>query len=272
MTELNLLRVLLLVGFVLAPLGTHRLLMPPSRLGTTAHAAAFVCAAIGLFAIPLLCVGWLVFTAGSFARFLRHANLRSPYGLASCVPFAFSNIAAVWLVGGANEVEILGYGETFSYYAALHGNVLGWMMVGAIAVLAAQDRPYRRLYLASVLVCFGSFLIIAIGIKSLPAIKPVGVLGLSVMIPIAQLAFLRSVWRTHKVPFALGCTSFLGLAFTMMLAWQNELGVVSLPGLLGVRTMVSVHGLINILVVAPCFLLAVVLASLQKKKTKLDVA
>lgn len=262
MTELDLLHALLLLSLALAPLGTHRLLLPPSRWATAAHLVAWLCAAIGLLApLPVLCGAWLLFCVASFVRFvrLRGARLRSPYELASCVPFVFSLIASVWLVGGANELHILGYGARFSYYAALHGNVLGWMMVGPIAILARQDRPHRNLYLAAVVVSFASFLLVAIGINGHPAIKPVGVLGLSVVIPIAQLAFLHRAWTTHKAAFALGCASVLGLAVTLALAWQHELGALSLPGFLGTRPMVSVHGLINGLVVAPCFLLAVAL-------------
>ena len=267
MTELNVLRVLLLVSLALAPLGTHRVLLPRAKAAALAHALAFLGAALGLFAsMPLLCVGWLAFCAASFARFLWHqrASLRSPFVLAAAVPFAFSNIAAVWLVGGANDLHLLGYGETFSYYAALHGNVLGWMMVGSIAMLASQDRPdqtrpHRKLYAAAVLVCFVSFLLVAVGIDGLHGAKRVGVVGLSVAIPFAQLVFVKSVWRTHKGAFVLACTSFAGLMFTFVLAWQNELGAVSFPAIANVRPMVSLHGVINGVVVAPCFLFAVVL-------------
>lgn len=263
MAELNLLRVLLLVSFAMAPLGTHRLLVPHSRRGTAAHAAALACTAVGLFTpVRILSVAWLVFCAASFVRFLRHraTQLRWTDKLARDIPFLFSNIAAVWLVGGANGLHILGYGEVFSYYAALHSTVLGWMMVGSLAVLATQERPYRNLHLVSTFVCFGCFLLVAVGIESLPAVKPIGVLGLSVAIPTAQLAFVQSVWRNHNKPaFALGCTSLVGLAFTLTLAWHNELAVLSFPAVLGIRAMTSVHGVINALVVAPCFLLAVTL-------------
>lgn len=262
MTELDLLRALLLLSLALAPLGTHRLLLAPSRWSTAAHASAWLCAAVGLFSsLPVLCGVWLLYCVASFAHFVRDrgARLRSPHELASCVPFVFSIIAALWIVGGANELHILGYGSTFSYYAALHGNVLGWMLVGPISVLARQDRPYRNVYLASALVSFGSFLLVAIGIDGHPAIKPVGVVGLSVAIPIAQLVFLGQAWTTNRAAFALGCASVLGLALTLILAWQHELGLLSLPETLGVRPMVSVHGLVNGLVVAPCFLMAVAL-------------
>lgn len=132
------------------------------------------------------------------------------------------------------------------------------MIVGSIAILLRHDRPHRRLYLASLLCCFVSFLLIAFGIDGLSAIKPIGVLGLSVAIPVAQLAFLRATWRVHPTAFV-GAVSFIGLVFTLFLAWQNELGLLTLRGVLGARAMVSVHGLINGVVVAPCFLIAVAL-------------
>lgn len=247
---------------VLAPMGTHRALLPPSRWNGVAHGLAALCATLGLiFPWPLLCLAWFAYTAGSFARFLfeRRSRLRSPYEFATCIPFLFSNISAVWIVGGANDLEILGYGEIFSYYAALHGMFLGWMLVGPITLLALQERPYRRLYLASAVLCLVSFLLIALGIDGLAAIKPLGVAGLCLAIPAAQVAFLHTAYRTSRVAFLLGCVSLFTLTLTMILAWQNELGTLSLPALLGIRSMASLHGVLNGVVVAPCFMAAVIL-------------
>ena len=107
MSELSLLRVLLLIAMAMGPLGTHRFFFAePSRLRVGAHVGALACAALGLFLdAPVLCVAWLLFCAVSFALFLRErasrdgaASLRSPEVLAACVPFLFSNVAAVWLV------------------------------------------------------------------------------------------------------------------------------------------------------------------------------
>lgn len=277
MSELDLLRVLLLVSMAVGPLGTHRyFLPPPSRLSVLAHVGALGCAAAGLFSpAPILCVVWLVSCAASFALFLRHRAfadpatfLRTPAALAACVPFVFSIIAAVWLVGGANDLHVLGYGMAFSYYAALHGNVLGWIVIGALAVLADQPGPHRTVYLASVLACFVSFLLIALGIDQLRALKPIGVVGLSIAIPISQLAFLRGAWPRNRAAFALGCVSFAGLVFTMVLAWMNELSVPAALEVAGIRGMVSVHGALNALVVAPCFLLAVTLDARPGGRTR----
>ena len=87
-------------------------------------------------------------------------------------------------------------------------------------------------------------------------IKPVGVMGLTVAITLCQLLFLLSVRKTSRIAFALALLSFLGFAFTIVMAWQNELGTTSLRGVLGVRTMVSLHGVLNGVIVAPCFLIA----------------
>ena len=45
----------------------------------------------------------------------------------------------------------------------------------------------------------------------------------------------------------------------MALAWANHCATPLLPPLAGVRAMVSAHGLINAVVVGPCFLAAVLL-------------
>ena len=269
MSELTLLRVLLLLSMAVAPLGTHRVLLAlPARSLTAAHVVALACAAVGLFSpAPMLCVVWLVFCMASFALFLRPrvASWRSPTMLAACVPFLFSNIAAVWLVGGANDLHILGYGPHYSYYAALHGNVLGWILIGALAILADRDGPQRSIYVASVLACLVSFVLIALGIDQLHALKAIGVLGLSVALPVSQLAFLASVWRRNRPAFICALVSLTGLVFTMVLAWRNELSMPVLPAVAGIRGMVSVHGVLNALVVAPCFLLAVTLDAAPSK-------
>lgn len=262
MTELDVLHGLLLLSMSMGPFATRPAFAAPSPLRTAAHVGALGCAAVGLLApLPILCVAWLAFTAASFAVFLRTQarSLLSLRVFVASVPYVFSNIAAVWLVSGANDLRLLGYGAHFSYYAALHGNVLGWILIGTLAALADHDGPQRRLYLAAVLVCLVSFLAIAFGIDQLRALKPIGVIGLSLAIPISQLVFLRGVWSRNRSAFVLGCVSLAGLAVTMLLAWRNELWLPDLLAIAGVRGMVSVHGVLNTLLVAPSFLLAVAL-------------
>lgn len=276
MFELTLLRALLLTSMAIAPLGTHYMLWPkPSRWRLAAHAGALACAAIGVFAASVFCVVWLGFCAASFALFVRarFASLRAiasvdAAGLAVCVPFLFSNVAAVWLVGGSNDLHILGYDIYFSYYAALHGTVLGWMVLGAIAILVDRDPPRRRIYIAATGVALVSFLLIAFGIDQLRALKPVGVTGISIAIPIAQLAFLRGAWARNRAAFAAGCVSFVGFIFTIVLAWRNELGLPVGSAITGIRGIVSVHGALNAFVVAPAFLLAVAISAGDSSRSR----
>ena len=70
----------------------------------------------------------------------------------------------------------------------------------------------------------------------------------------------RSTWAGARRAFILGGVSFVGLAFTMVLAWRNELSM-PVPDVESIRGMVSLHGVLNTLVVAPCFLLAASLSS-----------
>jgi len=274
MSELSLLQILLLAAMAVGPLGTHRhFAAGPARSRTIAHVVALTCAAIGLASPwPQLCVVWLLYCAGSFALFLasRFRALGSPPVLASCVPFLFSNVAAVWLVAGANDLYLLGYGAHFSNYAALHGNVLGWVLLGGIAILANREGSarVRHVYVATVFVCFVSFLLVAFGIDRLHALKPIGIVGLSIALPVAQLTFLRDVKQRHRAAFVLGCVSLAGLVSTMFLAWCHELTVPMLGEFAGIRAMVSVHGVVNALLTAPCFLLAVVLDTSVAPETR----
>ena len=260
LTELDVLHALLVVSVVIAPL-TTRLFGELPRGWRWAYGIGVASVAASLFTpLSWMSALWFLFCLGNFAAFIkpRLASLRSPSILASCVPFAFSLVAATWIVGGTNDLRILGYGPHFSYYAALHGNVLGWTLVGSIAALATRERPRQELYIVAVFICFASFLLVAIGIDRFAVVKPIGVTGLTVLIPAAQLAFLEQS-RTNRAAFSAALVSFLALAFTFVLAWLNELRLPSLEPVGAIRAMVSVHGVINTLIVAPAFLLAVAL-------------
>ncbi|MEM9070892.1 MAG: YndJ family transporter [Myxococcota bacterium] len=270
MTELTFLRVLLLIALLVAPFAT-RPSLPRSRWDLPAQGVAFLCSAIGLFSsIPMLTGAWLLYCIGSGLRYAvhRHKTLFSLSTIAQGVPFVFSVVAAGWLVGGACDLRILGYGPAYSFYASLHGNVLGWIMLGGVALLAGQEDQHRRLHLATVFVSLASFFLIAFGIDQLPALKPLGVLGVSIMLPLSQLSFLRRT-RHRRVAFGLALVSLLGLALTLAFAWLNELSRLPSIYLLGARSMVSVHGVLNAVVVGPAWLGAVYLSRIQDRALEL---
>ena len=255
MTELQVLRVLVLVSAVVAPWST-RLFVALPRGWRVAYGVGVVSVAGALFGLPWLAVLWPIFCLGNLAVVLGGRLPRSLPELAGAVPFAFSLVAATWIVGGIHDLRILGYGPHFSFYAALHGNVLGWMLVGAIAALARREGPRQRLYVAATLVCFVSFLLVAIGIDVSASFKPIGVAGLTFAIPTAQIVFLIDA-RSNRAAFTAGLLAVGALAFTLGLAWLHQLGLPSLGSIGSVRAMVAVHGVVNTLVVGPAMLWAV---------------
>lgn len=261
--ELDFLHGLLIVALISAPFVTSRFFLEATKRHDAGHiVAGLVTAAALLLDLPSLTWAWLMFCVFGFALFLRQrfARLRSWseltwYDAAKCVPFVFGIVGATWLVSGANGFGLLGYGRAFSYYASLHSHVLGWMIVGGVAVLANRASRFDRFYLVAVFASLISFALIALGIDGVPYIKPVGVFGITVLMGTSMVLFLVSVWRTSRSAFALGLVSLGGLVFTMTLAWQNEVGLALAPSL-GARAMVSLHGVVNGVVVAPCFVLA----------------
>jgi hypothetical protein len=255
MTELEVLRVLVLVSVVVAPWST-RLFVALPRGWRVAYGIEVVSVAGALFGLPWLAVLWPIFCLGNLVVALRGRLPRSFPELASAVPFVFSLVAATWIVGGILDLRILGYGPHFSFYAALHGNVLGWMLVGAIAASARREGRRQRLYVAATLVCFVSFLLVAIGIDVSPSLKPIGVAGLTLAIPVAQIAFLMDA-RSNRAAFAAGLLAVVALAFTLGLAWLHQLGALTLGPIGSVRAMVAVHGVVNTLIVGPAMLWAV---------------
>lgn len=71
-------------------------------------------------------------------------------------------------------------------HRVLLGCYLGLSRLGAVHFAALACAALGSL---------GSFLLVALGLDGLSALKPVGVMGLTVFIPMSRLAFRRSVWR-----------------------------------------------------------------------------
>jgi uncharacterized membrane protein (UPF0136 family) len=166
-------------------------------------------------------------------------------------------ISATWLTSGVYDWGLLGYNRNFSLYAALHGMYLGWMLVGSLAFLAQKNGKKGQIYLMSCIFCFVAFLLIAFGIDGVPHIKPVGVIILAVVVPLSMGLHIGSLSREQKRARWLGILSLIGLTSTMGLAIIHEFWRGAFPPWLGVTPMVSVHGLINALIVIPGFFLSV---------------
>jgi hypothetical protein len=109
----------------------------------------------------------------------------------------------------------------------------------------------------SCIFCFVAFLLIAFGIDGVPYIKPIGVIILAILAPLSMGLHTGSLGREQTGARLLGILSLIGLTDTMGLAITHEFWRGAFPYGLGVNPMVSVHGLINALIVIPGFFFSV---------------
>jgi hypothetical protein len=256
--ELDILQALLLCSFIAAPRMTGQFYLERPAIYRRAHALAlFVVVAGAALHLPASAVIWPLFCALGFALHLRNQGGRvlSALGVATCIPFVFSLVSATWFVAGSNDLQMLGYDRAWSYYAALHGAVIGWLFVGCSAHLAMRARG--RLYLWTCYLALPLFLLVAFGIDGVPHLKRVGAVGLSIIVPLVIGRYALDVRGRARTSFRLAIMSWFGVVASMTLALSNELWPSFRRIVFGLPTMVLIHGCLNALVVAPGFYLAI---------------
>jgi hypothetical protein len=257
MTELDLLHLLLLCALVVAPRMTDRLFLQRSKIYSAAHAVALVILIVGAaLNVRATAAVWPLFCALGLGLHLRNQGGRvlSARGVASCIPFVFSLVSATWLVAGSNDLQLLGYDRVWSYYAALHGAVLGWLFVGCTAYLATR---HGGLYLWACYLSLPLFLLVAFGIDGIPNLKRVGAVGLSLLVPIVIGRYALDARGRARRSFRFALVSFFGVVAAMALALGNELWTRFPRVVFALPTMVLFHGCLNALLVAPGFYSAI---------------
>lgn len=258
MSELTLLAILLGVAFVVAPLMTNDFYLAGSQTYRKAHIASVLVVSIGVFVLETkaLAAVWPAFCAIGFLLHLRNvsASVLTVRGLAACLPFVFSLISSLWFVAGTNDLGLLGYDPTWSFYAALHGAFLGWIFVGCIAYIAMNPSS-SPLFLWGCFASFFMFLCVAFGIDGVPYIKRIGVVGFSILVPGLIAIFQMNARSARAKMFA--SLSLLSIVVTMILALANEFWPESPRMAFGLPIMALVHGVLNAVVTVPFFYLAV---------------
>jgi hypothetical protein len=259
MTEVVLLHGLVLCSFVAAPHATSRLFLRRSKR----YEMAYVLALLGLVVSAALDVRplaglWPLFCAFGFVLHLSNEGRRvlSVRGVARCIPFVFSLVSATWFVAARNDLKLLGYPPNWSFYAALHGSVLGWLVIGCTAHLASREKG-PGLYLWSCYLSLPLFLFVAFGIDGVAHLKRIGAVGLSLLVPLVIGRFALELRGGPRTPLLLALISVLGVVASMTLALFNEFWVGFPRILLGMPTMVLLHGCLNALIVGPAFSLAI---------------
>lgn len=257
--EIIFLKLLLSVAILLGPLMSYRFFLYNfPRYRKIYYPVSVITIGSLIINIPLLIFLWPIYCLyGFYLNFVQNKqNLYSIKTIASFIPFIFSLIAAIWLLAGTNDLYLLGYNKSWSYYAALHGNYLGWLFTGCFAFLAKfTPGKVGRFYTHGCFILFGLFLMIALGIDGIPYLKPIGVIGLTLLT--STLLVLN--WyhtKNHKAK-ALLLISLVGFSFTMSLAVLKEFSTIQPAMILETPTMVIIHGMINGIVVIPLLYLGI---------------
>ena len=259
--EFHFLYLYLVIGVVLGPICFYRWFLNKSRTYLIAHLVSLMILLIG----TSLEAGALVFIWPLFCGFglllylnIHRKNLFSISRLATLIPFVFSIIASVWLVAAENDLGLLGYNKAWSLYASLHGHFLGWIFVAGLAKLSLHKDSSQRLYTVGCFICLVSFLLIAFGIDGVPYIKRIGVVALSLLIPVVLLRIKSHLGPQKIVARWALAFCFSGILLSLGLAVVYEFGrPLIAPVMIQAPVMVSTHGLINALLVIPAFVVAI---------------
>ncbi len=242
--ELILLYFYLLIAFVIAPVMTNSFFLNGSKAYSAAHifSLTFLIAGTSL-GFGYTALVWPLFCAYGFTLYLKRE-----YKLTACISFVFSLISAIWLVAAVNDLHLLGYGKEFSFYAAIHGSFIGWILVGCFASLP------QKIYQRSCYLAFVFFLLVAFGINGIPYIKPIGAIGFSLMLPLLIGKFRL---QTKNQPRLLATMSLCAIVLSMGLALLNEFWSDFPRIILDLPVMVLIHGFLNAVIAIPCLFIAV---------------
>ncbi len=259
MTELIALNFFLCFGFVLAPVMTEKFLLSGSKVYSNVHKISLIVLLVAVvFNFDSLAFTWPLFCAfGSFLYIKsEYKSLFSIEGLAGGIPFVFSLISSVWYAAGVNDLHLLCYSKTWSFYAALHGMFLGWLFIGCLAFLAKRPKA-SKVYLWGCYLCFVFFLFVAFGIDGTPYLKRLGVVALSLIAPFLIGHYRFRLKPEHKASRCFAGLSLFSIMVAMALAILNEFWQIDPQIAFGIPVMVLAHGFLNAMVTLPCFFLAI---------------
>ncbi len=250
--EASLLKIYLSVALIAAPQVTNSFFIRSKLLSLINIFAA----AIVIFAIysnqKVLSFCWPVFC---FIHLAFYFKLGTKSKIIDLIPFFFSFVASTWVVAGTNNYYLLGYDENWSYYAALHGHFLGWILFACLAFLEQKTQRFKHFYKNGAFSGVALFLLVALGINGLPIVKTIGAIGLCILIPMTVALFcIESKKSKAKI---LGQITFALVLISMTLALLKEFALLPHIEFIGARLMVSIHGLINSIFVPILFFFAI---------------
>lgn len=270
MTELMLLNFFLCVSFILAPLMTNYFFLNNSQIYSHAHKIALIILLISATLNLNYLIGvWPIFCVFGFLLYLKNEYkcIFSIKGLTTCIPFLFSLISSIWFFAGVNDLQLLGYDRTWSFYAALHGSFLGWIFIGCLAFLSRRPNS-NKFYTMGCYVSFIFFLFVAFGINGTPYLKRIGVVGFSLIVPLLIGLYIFNLKNENRPSRYLAVLSLVSIIITMTLAILNEFWIAVPRIAFGIPIMVFTHGAINAILTIPSFFLAIRLEITEHSKNE----
>ncbi len=259
--EVTFLSLLLFIGFILAPVFTNKFFLNSSRLYSEFHKISLIVLIVGwVFELNYAAFIWPLFCIFGSLLYLKneYKTIFTTIVIAKGIPFVFSVISSIWFVSATNDFHLLGYGQVWSLYAALHGCFLGWIFVGCVAYLSTHKK-LNKVYLYSCYLSLVLFLFVAFGINGVPFIKRIGAVGFSVIVPLVIGLYAFNLKKEKALSLIFSRLSLFFIIFSMALAMLNEFWMGFPKIFLGLPTMVLVHGTLNAVFVLPLFILAIVL-------------
>lgn len=265
MNENCILLVILSFGYLIAPFFSNRFFLFQSKIYKQVHLISFFLLLLAINCnIPKLTITWTFFSGFGIILFCRiyWKNLFLFHTWIKLVPLGFGFLSSIWFFCGMNECHLLGYQTTWSYYAAIHSCFIGWLFLSGISYLSARNLSTKiAIFFNLAIVIF--FLIIAFGIYGNPFLKKLGVVGYSILLPVAILHSKILFQNPNRISQFLGRCSLFFLCLTFLIALFHEFYSDFPKYIFGFPLMVLVHGSINAFLVIPCFLGSIVFREIK---------
>ncbi|TGL72118.1 hypothetical protein [Leptospira jelokensis] len=253
------LSIVLCFGYTISPYVSNYFFLKNSKIYKQIYYPAIVSVFLSVWGIlPQVSVLWLFYSSfGFFLYFKIHKKdiLRNKHWL-GLVPFLFSLVSATWFVCGTNDLYLLGYNKTWSFYASIHGCFIGWLFLSGICSLAIKNSKLQILTVFVGLV-LSLFLVIAIGIDQSGPFKKIGVIGYMVLFPVIALYILKVLKPKRSISKFFLWIHFFSILFSLCIAVGKEFSLFDVDHNNLQIIMHYLHGGINAFVVIPTCLFAI---------------
>ncbi|XDD47628.1 hypothetical protein AB3N60_05990 [Leptospira sp. WS39.C2] len=259
MDKYSFLLIIILFGYLIAPYFTNHFFLNNSKSYKCVHLACifFVLVSI-ILKIPKFSFVWIIFCGYGFYHYLylNQCKLFKDKVWLGTFPFIFSLVSAIWFVSGINDFRLLGYDSTWSFYAAIHGCFIGWLLLSGIIFLTMKNR-YNIFFIVMICSIIVFFLLIALGIYQFSYLKKIGVIGYYFLLPFVLFIIAKKLNPKRRIHQFYLVISFVSLCLTLSLAVFKEFFQPTVMFSEIHFVMIYIHGGFNAFFVIPLLLFVI---------------